>query len=89
LDHDRALENKIVGEQPNFSREQSIGRSLRELSEIPNRGLPLTAVSEIPHRSLAVAAVVALRPRQWLKNVLVFAAPLAAGSLLEPDVLIP
>lgn len=46
-------------------------------------------MSEIPHRSLAVAAVVALRPRQWLKNVLVFAAPLAAGSLLEPDVLIP
>jgi decaprenyl-phosphate phosphoribosyltransferase len=46
-------------------------------------------VSEIPHRSLAAAAVVAMRPRQWLKNVLVFAAPLAAGSLLEPDVLVP
>ena len=30
-----------------------------------------------------------MRPRQWLKNVLVFAAPLAAGALLEPDVLIP
>lgn len=30
-----------------------------------------------------------MRPRQWLKNVLVFAAPLAAGSLFEPDVLIP
>jgi decaprenyl-phosphate phosphoribosyltransferase len=49
----------------------------------------LTAVSEIPHRSLAVAAVVALRPRQWLKNVLVFAAPLAAGSIFQPDVLLP
>jgi decaprenyl-phosphate phosphoribosyltransferase len=33
--------------------------------------------------------VVAVRPRQWLKNLLVFAAPLAAGSLLEPDVLRP
>ena len=30
-----------------------------------------------------------MRPRQWLKNVLVFAAPLAAGSILEPDVLRP
>ena len=40
-------------------------------------------------RSLAVALLVALRPRQWLKNVLVFAAPLAAGSILQPDVLLP
>ena len=30
-----------------------------------------------------------MRPRQWLKNVLVFAAPLAAGSILESDVLRP
>jgi decaprenyl-phosphate phosphoribosyltransferase len=30
-----------------------------------------------------------MRPRQWLKNVLVFAAPLAAGSIFEPDVLLP
>lgn len=29
-----------------------------------------------------------LRPRQWLKNVLVFSAPLAAGSLLHPEVLL-
>jgi decaprenyl-phosphate phosphoribosyltransferase len=36
-----------------------------------------------------VALLVALRPRQWLKNVLVFAAPLAAGYLFEPDVLVP
>ena len=28
---------------------------------------------------------VALRPRQWAKNVLVFAAPLAAGKLFQPD----
>ena len=40
-------------------------------------------------RSAPVALVAALRPRQWLKNVLVFAAPLAAGSLFTPDVLIP
>ena len=40
-------------------------------------------------RSLPVAAIVALRPRQWAKNVLVFAAPLAAGKLFVPDVLWP
>ncbi|MCX6431853.1 MAG: decaprenyl-phosphate phosphoribosyltransferase [Actinobacteria bacterium] len=43
----------------------------------------------VAHRSTPVALVVAMRPRQWLKNVLVFAAPLAAGSLFEPDVLRP
>ena len=40
-------------------------------------------------RSLPAAAIAALRPKQWLKNVLVFAAPLAAGSLFEIDVLVP
>ena len=45
--------------------------------------------TESARRSPVVALVAALRPRQWLKNVLVFAAPLAAGSLLEPDVLLP
>jgi decaprenyl-phosphate phosphoribosyltransferase len=32
------------------------------------------------------AAVRAVRPRQWLKNVLVFTAPLAAGKLLVPGI---
>ena len=45
--------------------------------------------SDTPHRSAPVALFVAVRPRQWLKNVLVFAAPLAAGQLLAPDVLLP
>ncbi|MFM8896536.1 MAG: decaprenyl-phosphate phosphoribosyltransferase [Actinomycetales bacterium] len=44
---------------------------------------------DIPQRSFVVALVVALRPRQWLKNLLVFAAPLAAGQVLVPSVLLP
>ncbi len=35
------------------------------------------------------AAVRAMRPKQWVKNVLVFAAPLAAGDLFLPTVLLP
>lgn len=31
----------------------------------------------------------ALRPRQWAKNLLVLAAPLAAGKLLDVDVVVP
>ena len=30
-----------------------------------------------------------MRPRQWVKNLLVLAAPFAAGSLHEPDVAVP
>lgn len=48
--------------------------------------MPETASSS---RSAPVALIAALRPRQWLKNVLVFAAPLAAGSIFELDVLVP
>lgn len=40
-------------------------------------------------RSLPVAVIVAMRPRQWVKNLLVLAAPVAAGAVLRPDVLIP
>jgi len=31
----------------------------------------------------------AMRPKQWLKNVLVLAAPVAAGRVFEPHILIP
>ena len=39
-------------------------------------------------RPLLVAALVALRPRQWVKNLLVYAVPLAAGQLRDRDVLV-
>ncbi len=38
-------------------------------------------------RPLALAALVALRPRQWVKNLLVLAVPIAAGQLLQHDIL--
>lgn len=37
---------------------------------------------------VAVQLLRAARPRQWLKNVLVFAGPAAAGLLLRPEVLL-
>lgn len=37
--------------------------------------------------SLAWGLVRAVRPHQWVKNVLVFAAPLAAGAVLDADVM--
>src|SRR3712207_2273664 len=39
-------------------------------------------------RRLLTGLVRAARPRQWLKNVLVFAAPAAAGVLFDPSVLL-
>ncbi len=39
--------------------------------------------------SAAWGLVRAVRPRQWIKNLLVLAAPLAAGRILDPEVLGP
>jgi len=39
-------------------------------------------------RPFLLAVLVALRPRQWVKNLLVFAVPLAAGKLTQRDVLV-
>ena len=47
-------------------------------SDPPSTDEPPTAGSR---RSVVVALALAARPRQWVKNVLVFAAPGAAGVL--------
>jgi decaprenyl-phosphate phosphoribosyltransferase len=49
-----------------------------------------TDVVVAPHRPMSTAAglVRALRPRQWVKNLLVFAAPAAASVLLREHMLV-
>jgi decaprenyl-phosphate phosphoribosyltransferase len=46
------------------------------------------ATTPAARRPRLPAPIRAMRPRQWIKNVLVFAAPLAAGQLLAVPVLI-
>lgn len=41
-----------------------------------------------PPHSVLLGLLRAARPKQWIKNILVLAAPAAAGVLLEPDVLL-
>ena len=48
-----------------------------------------TETSELVLRPSRVPATLrAMRPRQWMKNVLVLTAPLAAGRIIEADVLV-
>jgi decaprenyl-phosphate phosphoribosyltransferase len=44
------------------------------------------AVSTAPRRGRLEAAIVTMRPRQWVKNILVIAAAGAAGALAKDDV---
>jgi decaprenyl-phosphate phosphoribosyltransferase len=46
-------------------------------------------IEQLRPRSILPAWLRAMRPRQWVKNVLVLAAPVAAGQLFSPAVLIP
>jgi decaprenyl-phosphate phosphoribosyltransferase len=50
--------------------------------------LPGPADPVVPPTSALPAWLRAMRPKQWVKNVLVLAAPLAAGRLFEPAVLL-
>jgi len=64
-------------------------------SPVPVGGHEEVPAGRLPARpagfrgSLAWGIVRAVRPRQWVKNVLVLAAPLAAGAVFDPDVMGP
>ncbi len=45
-------------------------------------------LTEQPPKHRLPAAIRAMRPRQWIKNILVFTAPLSAGSLFAESVLL-
>lgn len=47
----------------------------------------MTTSDVVITRPWALALVVATRPKQWVKNALVFAAPVAGGALTDSDVL--
>ena len=55
----------------------------RDTALAPVRPAPTTPAGAL--RGLVAGA----RPRQWIKNLLVFAAPVASGAVLHPDVLGP
>ncbi len=42
-----------------------------------------------PKRGLGKAILISSRPKQWTKNLLVLAAPIAAGSITSPRIIIP
>jgi decaprenyl-phosphate phosphoribosyltransferase len=54
----------------------------------PDRHAVRVLPAEPERRRRVTALLVATRPRQWLKNLLVVAAPLAAGTLLHEPVLV-
>jgi len=59
----------------------------RRLPEPPAAAPAAPAAPEREPRSAARALLRAMRPKQWIKNVLVGAAPLAAGVLTQSDAL--
>jgi len=67
-----------------------IGERLPGLEPVdePTATDALDAAAKVP-KTVVGALVKAMRPWQWVKNVLVLAAPIAAGSLFDDDIIVP
>jgi decaprenyl-phosphate phosphoribosyltransferase len=85
---ERLVEDPVVGELvPSSSVKPAVATPLQPAPAAPEPELPPRAPGF--RGSIAWGLVRAVRPRQWVKNVLVFAAPLASGRVFEVDVLRP
>ncbi|NYJ04643.1 decaprenyl-phosphate phosphoribosyltransferase [Petropleomorpha daqingensis] len=62
--------------------------AINESAVAPVSGEPTAPVRSSAPGTLVGSIVQGLRPRQWAKNVLVFAVPLASGSIAQPRVLL-
>ena len=78
----------IATAMPALLAEQAVGRRRYEGSRAEPRCIPPEPAIRRPRLTpvrTTRALVRTMRPRQWVKNLLVLAAPFAAGSLLEPE----
>ncbi|MGI3780490.1 MAG: decaprenyl-phosphate phosphoribosyltransferase [Janthinobacterium lividum] len=82
----RSATSRPAPTDPAPAPEVGLSSAARSAPDVP--AIPQEALLEEPRRSRLPAAIRAMRPRQWVKNVLVFLAPLAAGKLFERDVLL-
>jgi decaprenyl-phosphate phosphoribosyltransferase len=83
----RRLQLEVVGRHPSTRVEAPVEDG-PELAPVPGAPVEATEVGSGGRTSLLAGLIRTARPRQWAKNVLVFAAPGAAGLLGHADPLL-
>ena len=79
----RAARTTIPGSLSPGRNQSSHGRRRRDPTHPGSRAPPHYGTPARPRRSLLRLLLVEARPKQWVKNLLVFAAPAAAGVINE------